>query len=187
MALRDIGGYYYWDKNFDSSYNSKKYGTSYAFGKGRSNTKTMVEYWDNPSNIVEKPPIYKDVYEDVWVEGSGSEEGHYESQYKETIEVKEYISDWDSNDIWYNIKNQYNNGWFVPSRAEWAAFAKNLGITKSNYNNTFRLNYLYGSSSQNTVNGYTHRAWSAYFGGGTMNSFDIVNHKHDYVRLSTTF
>lgn len=33
-------------------------------------------------------------------------------------------------DVWGKITN---NSWFVPSRAEWAAFAGNLGVTKDNY------------------------------------------------------
>ncbi len=40
-----------------------------------------------------------------------------------------------ANDMWGLIQNEVENGWFVPSRGEWAAFAEELGITKSNYTN----------------------------------------------------
>ena len=36
-------------------------------------------------------------------------------------------------DLWSQIQKKADEGWFVPSRQEWAAFAGNLGITKSNY------------------------------------------------------
>lgn len=31
-------------------------------------------------------------------------------------------------DIWKHIQTKYNEGWFIPSRAEWSAFANELGI-----------------------------------------------------------
>lgn len=105
MALSDVSSSsYYWDYNYDYDYNSKNYGTELTFGTGRSNTKKMVEYWDNHSTV-EIP-----VYESVRVDDSGTGSGHYEDQLVDT----KYISDWNSSDIWYNIKTQYNNNWFVP-------------------------------------------------------------------------
>lgn len=83
-------------------------------------------------------------------------------------------------DMWGEIKNQVLNGWFVPSRGEWAAFAQELGITKSNYT-TFGLGYYYWSSSQSATGG----AWGADFYDVYMNSY-IVNFPL-FVRLSATF
>ena len=88
---------------------------------------------------------------------------------------------WSDEDIWANIQTQYNNDWFVPSRAEWAAFAKNLGIT-SNY----RSKGLYGeywSSSQ--YSDYNGDAWLAHFYFGLMDYGGVSSNY--YVRLSTTF
>jgi len=36
-------------------------------------------------------------------------------------------------DIWKHIQTEYDNGWFVPSMAEWSAFEAELGIMPSTY------------------------------------------------------
>ena len=47
--------------------------------------------------------------------------------------------------MWGQIQTEAENGWFVPSRAEWSAFVGELGIiTRENYN----LRMDYWSSSQ---------------------------------------
>ena len=84
-------------------------------------------------------------------------------------------------DIWGEIKTKVANGWFVPSRAEWAAFGKAFDITTSNYSNTFGLSGYYWSSSLLSSNG----AYYAYFSDGYMNSNLIRS--YSYVRLATTF
>lgn len=102
-----------------------------------------------------------------WDKGAG--EGGYGAQDTGTVK-----------DMWGQIKTQVSKGWFVPSRAEWAAFAQELGITSSNYT-TYGLSYYYWSSSQgNAIN-----AWSASFNGGYINDFDVINNFS--VRLSATF
>ena len=86
----------------------------------------------------------------------------------------------DGSDIWGLIQTQANNGWFVPSRAEWSAFAEELRITKDNYVN-YNLGDAYWSSSQYD----TGAAWLAFFGAGFMGGFSV-----DYytgVRLAATF
>ena len=83
-------------------------------------------------------------------------------------------------DIWGQIKTQANNGWFVPSRQEWAAFAGQLGITKSNYSSK-GLSGWYWSSSQSTAN----LAYYVDLDRGFV-SQDYVNSIND-VRLATTF
>ncbi len=50
-------------------------------------------------------------------------------------------------DMWGEIQEEVAKGWYVPSRAEWAAFAEELGITSSNYG-SFGLKGWYWSSSQ---------------------------------------
>ena len=83
-------------------------------------------------------------------------------------------------DMWGQIQTKVKDGWFVPSRAEWAAFAGELGITSSNYGN-FGLRYYYWSSS--LFNAYN--AWYATFGTGYMNNLTIGNNLS--VRLGATF
>ena len=103
------------------------------------------------------------------------------------------ISKWDSKkygeqdqcsshkDMWGQIKTKVANGWFVPSRAEWAAFGKAFDITTSNYSNTFGLSHYYCSSSLYTF----YNAYCARFNGGYMLD-DNINGSY-YVRLATTF
>ena len=90
---------------------------------------------------------------------------------------------WHNEDVWLNIQNHYNKGWFVPSKEEWSAFGKNLGITRSNYSSTFGLSFTYWSSSQ--YSGHTYDAWGAGFGYGSMGDGSVYG--STYVRLSTTF
>ena len=84
-----------------------------------------------------------------------------------------------ANDMWGLIQNEVENGWFVPSRGEWSAFAEELGIT-TNYS-SFGLSDWYWSSSQVDTN----YAYGAIFDGGFINLNRVNN--YTYVRLSTTF
>ena len=83
-------------------------------------------------------------------------------------------------DLWGNDKVTGGGSWFVPSRAEWAAFYRNLGITKTNYT-SFGLSNWYWSSSQSANTA----AWFAYLSRGSMGSY--YAHSPGYVRLATTF
>ena len=89
-----------------------------------------------------------------------------------------------STDMWGVIQSQANQGWFVPSRAEWAAFAdivtEKLGVTTSNYSN-YGLKDYYWSSSQYGIN----NVYDVYFINGFMNFVNVTNRR--YVRLCTTF
>ena len=86
----------------------------------------------------------------------------------------------DDNDMWGLIQTQVNGGWFIPSKAEWSAFAEELNITKDNYKN-YNLSEWYWCSSQNDKYG----AWYAHFYGGYMSNYD-VNFDH-YVRMAAIF
>lgn len=85
-----------------------------------------------------------------------------------------------SNDVWKLIQTKVNAGWFVPSKDEWSAFGKTLGITKDNHS-TYNLKVYYWSSSQRN----TSIAWSTDFSDGGMN-YDDVDRAY-YVRLAATF
>ena len=83
-------------------------------------------------------------------------------------------------DMWGVIQEEVEKGWFVPSRAEWAAFGSNLNITKDDYAD-YNLSIWYWSSSQFD----TYSAWYAYFNFGYVDSSLVLGSK--YVRLSATF
>ena len=83
-------------------------------------------------------------------------------------------------DMWKVIQTQVNKGWFVPSREEWSAFAKNLSIDKVNYVN-HNLSVCYWSSSLRSKG----IVCGALFNGGYMSNYDVGNIL--YVRLSAIF
>ena len=148
MALTDIDGYgnvtfYDWYNAARGKMRDYAATTSGDFGKGKSNTTTMISKWNAKAyGDQDKCPYHKD--------------------------------------MWGQIQEKVNKGWFVPSRAEWAAFGGKLGITSSNYGN-FDLRWSYWSSSQYDAI----YAWYANFNYGYMINANVDN--LSYVRLSTTF
>ena len=98
----------------------------------------------------------------------------------------------DNLDIWKHIQPKYQEGWYIPSRGEWGAFADYFGITSDydtgsyvansgNYNSTYGLSYYYWSSSQFDSS----FVWYTAFLYGTMIQHHISS--KCFVRLSTTF
>ena len=92
-------------------------------------------------------------------------------------------------DIWKHIQTKYQQGWYIPSRGEWAAFADyftnktdlETKLTTSNYKITYGLSGYYWSSSQYGP----YYAWVVRFSGGYM---DFGNVDRDrYLRLGVTF
>lgn len=105
----------------------------------------------------------------------------------ETVMAKWKTGEWGTQnndgtyqDMWGEIEDEINAGWFVPSKSEWAAFGGNLEITTSNYG-TYGLSDWYWSSSQNG----TGSACNADFDYGYINDRNVNGIA--YVRLSTTF
>ena len=153
MALTDIDGkrngtHYDW---YNAAYVMSDYATTTSgdFGKGKSNTTTMIAKWNAKA---------------------------YGDQDKCSLGHK---------DMWGQIQEKVNNGWFVPSKAEWSAFGGELGISDDSsnekYYGNFGLSLFYWSSSQYDASS----AWYAYFTFGSMYSDSAF---YNYcVRLSTTF
>jgi len=87
------------------------------------------------------------------------------------------------NDIWGII--QHKEGWFVPSKAEWAAFASYLNTSKTstdtNYYGHYGLSNWYWSSSQSSKN----LAWRVGFFDGYVS--DTFVNSQGGLRLCTTF
>ena len=84
-------------------------------------------------------------------------------------------------DMWGVIEEQFNDGWFVPSKSEWSAFGAALSIDKNNYYVNYKLRDWYWSSSQSNTNA----AYDANFLNVCINYYDV--NESNYVRLSTTF
>ena len=84
------------------------------------------------------------------------------------------------------LKQKVSEGWFVPSKEEWAAFggeiAEIVGITDDDDNyGDFGLSAYYWSSSQEGTN----YAWDSYFTGCFMGFYKVDG--YNSVRLSATF
>ena len=97
------------------------------------------------------------------------------SQYGEQNDNSTY------DDMWGVIQDEVAEGWFVPSKSEWAAFGATFNITSSNYLSTYGLSDFYWSSSQRTMN----IAFNANFHYGSIGDYDVFNGIS--VRLATTF
>lgn len=130
--------------------------TSGYFGKGRENTGKMIEKWNAAG--------------------------------EENPEVEPYTdSPQDKKDIWKHIQTMYNNGkgWFIPSIAEWAAFANEIGgdtpITTSNRENKYGLPTAIWSSSQ----GSDKNALVPRFNAGEVGTYPVSSRFP--IRLATTF
>ena len=104
------------------------------------------------------------------------------------------ISKWNSSaygsqntrDIWNAIQTQVNNGWFVPSSKEWAAFGNAFNITSSNFS-SYGLSFWYWPSSLfNHDDAYCVGVNEGHIGNNHVNS-NSINNKGMCVRLATTY
>ena len=129
--------------------------TSKDFGKGKENTEKMIERMKNHSDT-----------------------SKYEYDYGEPTTGT-------NADIWNIIEDKVKEGWFVPSKAEWAAFASYLNTSKTsaktNYYVNYGLNNWYWSSSQGDGN----CAWFVSFRDGYLNYYGVGS--TIFLRLCTTF
>ena len=89
-------------------------------------------------------------------------------------------------DVWNIIEDKVKEGWFVPSKAEWAAFASYLNTSKtstdSNYYANYGLSDWFWSSSQY----YYIDAWRVNFYSGYMTNGINANASYS-LRLCATF
>ena len=156
LSLADYdGNNHCWYKNARGKMDDYSKFTSMDFGKGKENTEKMIERMKNHSDT-----------------------SKYKYDYGEPTTGT-------NADIWNIIEDKVKEGWFVPSRAEWAAFASYLNTSKTsaetNYYVNYGLNSWYWSSSQ----GDTNSAWTVDFGHGYMGSGSVDNASS--LRLCTTF
>ena len=144
-----------WYKNASGKMSDYSTFTSKDFEKGKENTEKMIDRMKNHSDT---------------------------SKY--SVEYEEPTTGTNA-DIWNIIEDKVKEGWFVPSKAEWAAFASYLNTPKTsaetNYYVNYGLNNWYWSSSQNNIK----RAWIVDFTNGFM-YFGTVGTTYS-LRLCTTF
>ena len=158
LSLANYNGYgdsHYWYKNAKGNMSDYSTFTSQAFGKGKENTEKMIERMKN----------------------------HSDSKYN-GVDYGEPTTGTNA-DVWNIIEDKVKEGWFVPSKAEWAAFASYLNTSKTstgtNYYVDYGLNNWYWSSSQAD----NKLAWGVSFRDGLMGNTDVY---HTYsLRLCTTF
>ena len=156
MSLADYDGNdHYWYQNADYKMSDYSTFTSEAFGKGKENTEKMIDRMKNHSDT-----------------------SKYSVDYGEATTGT-------NADVWNIIEDKFNEGWFVPSKAEWAAFASYLNTLATNngmnYYENYGLNTCYWSSSQNG----DHGAWCGLFSGGFI--YDLGLFSRVCLRLCATF
>ena len=156
LSLADYDGNdHYWYKKAYGKMSDYSTFTSKDFGKGKENTEKMIERMKNHSDT-----------------------SKYEYDYGEPTTGT-------NADIWNIIEDKVKEGWFVPSKAEWAAFASYLNTSKTNTDMNYYVNYglnsYYWSSSQYNSS----RAWRVGFSYGYMLRSYV--HSTTSLRLCATF
>ena len=114
--------YHYWYKEAYGKMSDSSTFTSKDFEKGKENTEKMIERMKN----------------------------HSDSKYN-GVDYGEPTTGKNA-DIWNIIEDKVKEGWFVPSNAEWSAFASYLNTSKTSTDTSYYvncgLNSWYWSSSQ---------------------------------------
>ena len=145
MALEDIDEivHYFYYNGYMTDYATA---TSKDFGKGMSNTITMINKWKN---------------------------SEYGTQ--------------NSNDVWALIQEKVEQGWFVPSIEEWAAFAGNLEINTSNFGEKGIQDWYWSSSQFDTTHSWYINFNVGQIFGSTIDWQRCYISNSLYIRLSTVF
>ena len=169
MALTDFTTEAYTDPN-DSNNNYPAYTTYYWYKEAYGDMNPLItlnDFGEGKENTRKMIAKWK---------AAGTSEGYTDSPQN-------------NRDIWKHIQTKYQQGWYIPSRGEWAAFADyftnktdlETKLTTSNYNSIYGLSNYYWSSSQ----GDAYTAWGAGFYDGTMSNYGVDF--SNYVRLGATF
>ena len=148
------GNLHYWYKNAKGNMSDYSTFTSKDFGKGKENTEKMIERMKNHSDTSKYGVDYGEA-----TTGTNA-------------------------DIWNIIEDKVKDGWFVPSKAEWSAFASYLNISTSR-DTSFYANYGLSSWCWSSSQNSSISAWKARFDIGYMYD-NIVNYTNS-LRLCATF
>ena len=89
-------------------------------------------------------------------------------------------------DIWNIIEGKVKEGWFVPSKAEWAAFASYSNTSKTSTDSNYYVNYGLSDYCWSSSQGNIGSAWRVYFRGASMGNF-LVDDGTGELRLCATF
>ena len=155
MALSDVDSkqHYWYDSAYSYGMSDWQSQTSSEFGRGEQNTINMITKWNNS--------------------GYGTQNAGNSSYNPDMWGISAVNSrTWNGSE-----------GWYIPSRVEWVAFAGKLGITggsSGNYSSKGLSDYYWTSSQRNT-----YEAWGANFVNG-FSSYSSVASRH-CVRLGTTY
>ena len=156
LSLADYDGNdHYWYKNASGKMSDYSTFTSKDFGKGKENTEKMIERMKN----------------------------HSDSKYN-SVDYGEATTGTNA-DIWNIIEDKVKEGWFVPSKAEWAAFASYLNTSKTNTDTNYYVNYGLNSWYWSSSQGNLYTAWAVHFLGGKL-GFIYVDTAYS-LRLCATF
>ena len=151
---------HYWYNNACDKMSDYSTFTSKDFGKGKENTEKLIDRMKNHSDKSK----YGDV--DYGEETTGP-----------------------NADIWYIIKDKAKEGWFVPSKAEWAAFGSYLNTPEPTAEEdslkNYGLNFFYWMSSQFNSNCAYYVNFSCRSTGGCYSVNSIF--EPILLRLATTF
>ena len=164
MALEDInpGTVYYWYCNADGKLDDPVEPSANDFGQGRTNTEKMVAEWNKGAS------------------------GKYGAQHKDDLWgiIQGKTVDDKGNITTDETKNYVSKGWYVPSKAEWAAFGDmaytKMGVTTRNYPD-YGLQGNYWASAQY----FTRSTYYADFGIGSISNSTVDS--IGSARLGATF
>ena len=156
LSLADYdGNSHYWYKNASDKMSDYSTFTSKDFGKGKENTEKMIERMKN----------------------------HSDSKYN-SVDYGEATTGTKA-DIWNIIEDKVKDGWFVPSKAEWAAFASYLNTSKTSTDTNYYVNYGLNSWCWSSSQYDDNYAWFVYFGNGCVFGNGVSNAYG--LRLCATF
>ena len=146
---------HYWYKNANGKMSDYSTFTSKEFGKGKENTEKMIDRMKNHSDTSKYSVDYGEATTGTYA------------------------------DVWGIIQDKANEGWFVPSRAEWAAFASYLNPSKTSGDTNYYVNYGLSSWYWSSAQSDTNYAYFVTFYDGTMSLGNVGNSNN--VRLASTF
>ena len=146
---------HYWYRNAYGEMSDYSTFTSKDFGKGKENTVKMIDRMKNHSDT---------------------------SKY--SVDYGEATTETNA-DVWNIIEDKVKEGWFVPSKAEWAAFASYLNTSKTSTDTNYYENYglsacCWASSQRNDISAWVVSFPAGYMGGGSVKATNSL-------RLCATF
>ena len=169
-----------------SSYTNVLNGTAEVISpteKDNNNSRFYVMSLNNLNSQKYSWYVYADYYKMSDYEATTSEDfGKGELNTKTLLQKAEEqaYGQLTTNDIWNNIQEKVNEGWFVPSKDEIKAFANNLNIKYTNYDAKGLPGQLWSSSQASDTT-----SWSIYLSSESVRN-DAVGTMSS-VRLACTY